>query len=102
MKTLKLFSTITFISLMAWSLSACVAPKKQSPTLPLQSKRHPKTVPTEVKPSPTVVPYLCRLPTTIEQDRIPARFSRRSGAQSKDLFRSRFRRARLGCSPCKI
>lgn len=58
MKTLKSFSTIAFISLMAWSLCACAAPKTQSPTLPLEASATPTAAATEVKPSPTAVPTL--------------------------------------------
>jgi len=58
MKTLKSFSTIAFISLMAWNLCACAAPRTQSPTLPLEASATPTAVATEVKPSPTAVPNL--------------------------------------------
>jgi len=58
MKTLKPFSTIAFISLMAWSLCACAAPKTQSPALPLEASATPAAVAAEVRPSLTAVPTL--------------------------------------------
>jgi pimeloyl-ACP methyl ester carboxylesterase len=42
----KLFSTIAFIGLMAWSMCTCAAPKTQSPTLPLEVSATPTAVPT--------------------------------------------------------
>src|SRR5512147_656304 len=63
MKILKLFSTITFISLVAWNLCACVARKAPSSTLPLEASTTPTAVATKVKPSPTAVPTLAPTPT---------------------------------------
>ena len=46
MKILKSFLTIVFISLIAWSLCACAAPKTRTPTRPLEASVTPTAMPT--------------------------------------------------------
>ena len=68
MKIIKLFSTITFISLVASSLCACAARKAPSPTLTLETSATPTAVATKARPSPTPVPTLALTPTTISTE----------------------------------
>lgn len=68
MKTLKSFSTIAFISMMAWSLCVCTARKTQPPMLPIEASATPTVLATKAKPSTTAVPTTAPTHTTRDSE----------------------------------